>query len=80
MSTVDLTESRWSALHGIAIGRALSMFGTVVTIWALIFRERAEGPMALASMFIAAGLPYILFGPWAGWVEGFDLAKIYRPR
>ena len=44
------------------------MFGTVVTIWALIFRERAEGPMALASMFIAAGLPYILFGPWAGWV------------
>lgn len=44
------------------------MFGTVITIWALIFRERAEGPVAIASMFIAAGLPYILFGPWVGWL------------
>ncbi len=44
------------------------MFGTVITIWALLFRERAEGPVAIAAMFIAAGLPYILLGPWVGWL------------
>ena len=64
-----VTESRWAALHGVAVARAVSMFGTVVTIWALIFRERAEGPTAIAAMFIAAGLPYIVLGPWAGWIS-----------
>lgn len=68
MSASDTAPTRWGAIHGVALSRALSMFGTVVTIWALIFRERAEGPVALASMFIAAGLPYILFGPLAGWL------------
>ena len=68
MSSVDITETRWAALHGVAVARALSMFGTVVIIWALIFRERAEGPVAISAMFIAAGLPYILFGPWVGWI------------
>ena len=68
MSTAEITTTRWGALHGVALARALSMFGTVVTIWALIFRERTEGPVAISAMFIAAGLPYILFGPWAGWL------------
>ena len=67
MTTPDIT-TRWGALHGVALARAFSMFGTVVTIWALIFRERAEGPIAISAMFIAAGLPYILFGPWVGWL------------
>jgi len=39
-----------------------------MAIWALIFRERAEGPIAVSAMFIAAALPYILFGPWVGWL------------
>ena len=60
--------TRWVAVHGVAAARALSSFGTVVTIWALIFRERAEGPVAISAMFIAAALPYILFGPWVGWL------------
>lgn len=60
--------SRWGAIHGVAAARALSTFGTVVVIWALIFRERAEGPVAISAMFIAAALPYILFGPWVGWL------------
>lgn len=67
MTTPD-TPTRWGALHGVALARAFSLFGTVVTIWALIFRERAEGPIAISAMFIAAGLPYILFGPWVGWL------------
>jgi len=66
--TAAQPETRWGALHGIAAARAVSMFGTVITIWALFFRERAEGPIAISAMFIAAGLPYILFGPWVGWV------------
>jgi hypothetical protein len=52
----------------VASARALSNFGTVMAIWALIFRERAEGPIAISAMFIAAALPYILFGPWVGWL------------
>lgn len=68
MTDTVITTTRWGALHGVALARALSLFGTVVTIWALIFRERAEGPIAISAMFIAAGLPYILFGPWVGWL------------
>ncbi|MEN9741012.1 MAG: hypothetical protein RLZ72_1278 [Actinomycetota bacterium] len=67
MTTGTIT-TRWGALHGVALARAFSMFGTVITIWALIFRERSEGPIVISAMFIAAGLPYILFGPWAGWL------------
>ena len=62
------TTTRWVAVHGVASARALSNFGTVMAIWALIFRERAEGPIAISAMFIAAALPYILFGPWVGWL------------
>jgi len=62
------TVTRWAAVHGVAVARALSSFGTVVVIWALIFRERDEGPVAISAMFIAAALPYILFGPWVGWL------------
>lgn len=66
--TESPAATRWVAVHGVAAARALSSFGTVVTIWALIFRERAEGPVAISAMFIAAALPYILFGPWVGWL------------
>ncbi|MEY4396606.1 MAG: hypothetical protein RLZZ40_362 [Actinomycetota bacterium] len=68
MTTTGTITTRWGALHGVALARAFSMFGTVITIWALIFRERSEGPIVISAMFIAAGLPYILFGPWAGWL------------
>lgn len=60
--------TRWRALHGIALARAVGDFGTALVIWALIFRERSEGPIAVSALFIAAGLPYIVFGPWAGWL------------
>ena len=62
------TTTRWVAVHGVASARALSNFGTVLAIWALIFRERGEGPIVISAMFIAAALPYILFGPWVGWL------------
>ena len=66
--TESPTTTRWVAIHGVSVARALSTFGTVVTIWALIFRERTEGPVAISAMFIAAALPYIVFGPWVGWL------------
>lgn len=67
-SAAPLTSTRWGAIHGVSIARALSSFGTVVVIWALIFRERQEGPVAISALFIASALPYILLGPWVGWL------------
>ncbi len=61
--------TRWAAIHGVAFARALSTFGTFITIWALIFRERAEGAVAISAMMIAGSLPYVLFGPWVGWLS-----------
>lgn len=60
--------TRWRAIHAIAVARAIGDFGTSLVIWALIFRERDQGPIAVSALFIAAGLPYILLGPWAGWI------------
>jgi MFS family permease len=60
--------SRWRTIHGIAVARGIGDFGTALVIWTLIFRERDEGPIAVSALFIAAGLPYILLGPWAGWL------------
>jgi MFS family permease len=60
--------SRWRAIHGVVMARAIGDFGTGLVIWALIFRERDQGPIAVSALFIAAGLPYILLGPWAGWL------------
>jgi MFS family permease len=60
--------TRWRAIHGIAVARGIGDFGTALVIWALIFRERDQGPIAVSALFIAAGLPYILLGPWAGWL------------
>jgi MFS family permease len=62
------TTTRWVAIHGVAFARALSTFGTFVTVWTLVFRERSEGPVAIAAMMIAGSLPYVLFGPWVGWL------------
>jgi len=60
--------TRWRAIHGIAVARGIGDFGTALVMWALIFRERDQGPIAVSALFIAAGLPYILLGPWAGWL------------
>jgi MFS family permease len=67
-SVSDAIVTRWRAIHGIAVARAIGDFGTSLVIWALIFRERDQGPIAVSALFIAAGLPYILLGPWAGWL------------
>lgn len=73
------TSTRWGAIHGVAIARALSTFGTVVAIWTLIFRERTEGPIAISAMFIAAALPYVLFGPWVGWLADRFSTRLIIP-
>lgn len=67
-SIPQVIVTRWKAIHGIAVARAVGDFGTALVIWALIFRERDQGPIAVSALFIAAGLPYILLGPWAGWL------------
>ncbi|MEY4349114.1 MAG: hypothetical protein RL719_411 [Actinomycetota bacterium] len=42
------------------------MLGTELTIFTLVFREKEQGPAAVAALFIAGALPSIVFSPWAG--------------
>ena len=49
-----------------AIARAFSLLGSELTIFTLVFREKDQGPAAVAALFIVGTLPMILFAPWAG--------------
>ena len=49
-----------------ALARAFSLLGTELTIFTLVFREKDQGPAAVAALFIVGTLPSILFAPWAG--------------
>ena len=49
-----------------ALARAFSLLGSELTIFTLVFREKDQGPAAVAALFIVGTLPMILFAPWAG--------------
>ena len=49
-----------------ALARAFSLLGTELTIFTLVFREKEQGPAAVAALFIVGTLPSILFAPIAG--------------
>ncbi len=49
-----------------ALARAFSLLGTELTIFTLVFREKDQGPAAVAALFIVGTLPSILFAPIAG--------------
>jgi MFS family permease len=56
----------WSKIQAMAIARAFSMLGSELTLFTLVFREKEQGPAAVAALFIAGTLPMIIFSPWAG--------------
>lgn len=49
-----------------ALARAFSLLGTELTIFTLVFREKEQGPSAVAALFIVGTLPSILFAPISG--------------
>jgi len=63
---LEVTKTQWSKIQAMAIARALSMLGSELTLFTLVFREKEQGPAAVAALFIAGTLPMIIFSPWAG--------------
>lgn len=58
--------TQWSKIQAMAVARAFSMLGTEISLFTLVFREKSQGPAAVAALFIAAALPNILLSAWAG--------------
>ena len=63
---LEVTKTQWSKIQAMAIARAFSLLGTELTIFTLVFREKDQGPAAIAALFIVGTLPMIIFSPWAG--------------
>ena len=63
---LEVTKTMWSKIQAMAIARAFSMLGSELTLFTLVFREKEQGPEAVAALFIAGTLPMIIFSPWAG--------------
>ena len=59
-------KTQWSKIQAMAVARAFSLLGSELTIFTLVFREKDQGPAAVAALFIVGTLPMILFAPWAG--------------
>ncbi|NDC49070.1 MAG: MFS transporter [Micrococcales bacterium] len=58
--------TQWSKIQTMALARAFSLLGTELTIFTLVFREKDQGPGAVAALFIIGTIPAIIFAPWAG--------------
>lgn len=65
---LETAKTQWSKIQAMAIARAFSLLGSELTIFTLVFREKDQGPAAVAALFIVGTLPMILFAPWAGTV------------
>lgn len=63
---VNVAKTQWGKIQAIAIARAFSLFGTELTIFTLVFRDKEFGPAAVAALFIVGTLPAIVFAPFAG--------------
>jgi MFS family permease len=63
---LEVTKTMWSKIQAMAIARAFSLLGSELTLFTLVFREKEQGPAAVAALFIAGTLPMIIFSPWAG--------------
>jgi MFS family permease len=63
---LEVTKTMWSKIQAMAIARAFSLLGSELTLFTLVFREKEQGPAAVAALFIAGTLPMIIFAPWAG--------------
>jgi DHA3 family macrolide efflux protein-like MFS transporter len=63
---IEPVKTQWSKIQAMALARAFSLLGTELTIFTLVFREKDQGPAAVAALFIVGTLPSILFAPIAG--------------
>lgn len=63
---IQVSKTMWSKIQAIAIARAFSLLGSELTLFTLVFREKEQGPAAVAALFIAGTIPMIIFSPWAG--------------
>jgi DHA3 family macrolide efflux protein-like MFS transporter len=63
---IEPVKTQWSKIQYMALARAFSLLGTELTIFTLVFREKDQGPAAVAALFIVGTLPAILFAPIAG--------------
>ncbi len=65
---LETAKTQWPKIQAMALARAFSLLGSELTIFTLVFREKDQGPAAVAALFIVGTLPMILFAPWAGTV------------
>ena len=63
---IEPAKTQWTKIQYMALARAFSLLGTELTIFTLVFREKDQGPAAVAALFIVGTLPSILFAPLAG--------------
>jgi DHA3 family macrolide efflux protein-like MFS transporter len=63
---IEPVKTQWSKIQAMALARAFSLLGTELTIFTLVFREKDQGPAAVAALFIIGTLPSILFAPISG--------------
>ncbi|NDE68741.1 MAG: MFS transporter, partial [Microbacteriaceae bacterium] len=76
---LEVTKTQWSKIQAMAIARAFSLLGTELTIFTLVFREKDQGPAAIAALFIVGTLPMIIFAPWAGTIADRFSTKTVIP-
>ncbi|MFM2023386.1 MAG: hypothetical protein RL166_242 [Actinomycetota bacterium] len=60
--------TQWKKIHFIALARALSLLGTELTLFTLVFREKDFGPASVAAIFIVGAVPAIALSPLTGWM------------
>jgi DHA3 family macrolide efflux protein-like MFS transporter len=63
---IEPVKTQWSKIQAMALARAFSLLGTELTLFTLVFREKDQGPAAVAALFIVGTLPSILFAPISG--------------
>lgn len=61
--------TQWKKIHFIALARALSLLGTELTLFTLVFREKDFGPATVAAIFIVGAVPAIALSPLTGWMS-----------
>ena len=77
---IEPLKTQWSKIQAMALARAFSLLGTELTIFTLVFREKDQGPAAVAALFIVGTIPVILFSPLAGTIaDRFSTRQVIPP-
>jgi len=77
---IEPIKTQWSKIQAMALARAFSLLGTELTIFTLVFREKDQGPAAVAALFIVGTIPVILFSPLAGTIaDRFSTRQVIPP-